>query len=118
MTRQKKRSILSKSTTGISGFDEITEGGLPAGRPSLICGSAGAGKTLFSIEFIIRGAIEFGEPGVIMTFEERGEDLQANVSSLGFDLNKLVKKNLLRIDHVHVQRSEIEETGEYDLDGL
>lgn len=107
-----------KTPTGIIGFDEITGGGLPAGRPSLICGAAGAGKTLFSIEFIARGATQYGEPGVIMTFEEQSEDLQMNVASLGFDLKKLQKDNLLRIDHVHIDRSEIEETGAYDLDGL
>ena len=118
MARQVNITTLPKTPTGISGFDEITAGGLPAGRPSLICGAAGAGKTLFSLEFIIRGAIQFGEPGVIMTFEERVEDLQANVASLGFDLQKLQKKNLLRVDYVHIQRNEIEETGEYDLDGL
>ena len=118
MARQVNITALPKTPTGISGFDEITTGGLPTGRPSLICGAAGAGKTLFSLEFIIRGAIQFGEPGVIMTFEERAEDLQANVASLGFDLQKLQKRNLLRVDYVHIQRNEIEETGEYDLDGL
>ena len=109
---------LQKTLTGITGFDEITGGGLPSGRPSLICGEAGAGKTLFSIEFIVRGAIYFGEPGVIMAFEEKAEDLEANVASLGFDLKKLQKDKLLWIDHVHIDRSEIEETGAYDLDGL
>jgi circadian clock protein KaiC len=109
---------LQKALTGITGFDEITEGGLPMGRPSLICGEAGAGKTLFSIEFIVRGAMQFGEPGVIMAFEEKAEDLEMNVASLGFDLKKLQKDKLLWIDHVHIERSEIEETGEYDLDGL
>lgn len=109
---------LPKTPTGIAGFDQITNGGLPKGRPSLICGEAGAGKTLFSIETIVRGALEFNEPGVIMAFEEKEEDLIANVASLGFDLKKLQKDKLLWIDHVHVDRSEIEETGEYDLDGL
>ncbi len=109
---------LPKTRTGIKGLDEITGGGLPSGRPTLICGAAGAGKTLFAIEFIFRGAVEFGEPGVIITFEEDVEDLEMNVASLGFDLKKLQRNNLIKIDHVHVQRSEIEETGEYDLDGL
>jgi circadian clock protein KaiC len=118
--KETARSVQSvnKTPTGITGVDEITGGGLPSGRPTLVCGSAGAGKTLFSIEFIIRGAIEFGEPGVILAFEETAEDLEMNVASLGFDLQKLQKDNLLRIDHVRVERSEIEETGEYDLDGL
>ena len=118
MPRTLTESILQKTPTGITGFDEITNGGLPAGRPSLVCGDAGAGKTLFSIEFIVRGAIQFREPGVIMAFEEKPEDLEANVASLGFDLKKLQKNKLLWIDHVHIDRSEIEETGEYDLDGL
>ncbi|BAV07045.1 circadian clock protein KaiC [Filimonas lacunae] len=118
MASPKKKNILTKALTGISGFDEITQGGLPAGRPTLICGSAGAGKTLFSIEFIVRGAVQLGEPGVIITFEEKAEDLESNVSSLGFDLKKLQRDNLLRIDYVHIDRSEIEETGEYDLSGL
>ena len=99
---------LKKTLTGVTGFDEITGGGLPTARPSLICGDAGAGKTLFSIEFIVRGAIQFHEPGVIMAFEEKAEDLEANVASLGFDLKKLQKEKLLWIDHVHIDRSEIE----------
>ena len=118
MPRLIKEAALPKTPTGITGFDEITNGGLPTGRPSLICGEAGAGKTLFSIEYIVRGAMQFGEPGVIMAFEEKIGDLETNVASLGFDLKKLQKKKLLWIDHVHVDRSEIEETGEYDLDGL
>lgn len=118
LTKNKHEQTLAKKPTGITGFDEITGGGLPEARPSLICGEAGAGKTLFSIEFIIRGAIEFGEPGVIMTFEEKADDLEKNVLSLGFDLKKLQKQGLVWIDHVHIDRTEIEETGEYDLDGL
>jgi circadian clock protein KaiC len=109
---------LPKTLTGINGLDEITEGGLPTGRPTLICGDAGCGKTLMSIEFIVRGAVEFNEPGVFIAFEEQSEELAMNVASLGFDLKKLQKENLLKIDHVHVDRSEIEETGEYDLEGL
>jgi circadian clock protein KaiC len=109
---------LDKTPSGIPGLDEITGGGLPKGRPSLICGAAGSGKTLFSMEFIVRGAVEFGEPGVFMAFEEKAEELATNVASLGFNLDKLQKDALLKIDHVQVERSEIEETGEYDLDGL
>ena len=109
---------LPKAPTGIDGLDEITEGGLPLGRPTLICGSAGCGKTLMGIEFLVRGIQEFNEPGVLMAFEETGPELAANVASLGFDLNDLQARKLLRVDHVHVDRSEIEETGEYDLDGL
>ncbi len=109
---------LPKSPTGINGLDEITGGGLPKGRPTLICGSAGCGKTLFSIEFIVRGALEFGEPGVFMAFEEKAEELAMNVVSLGFDLDKLQADKLIRVDHVHIERQEIEETGEYDLEGL
>ena len=109
---------LPKSPTGIDGLDEITEGGLPLGRPTLICGSAGCGKTLMGIEFLVRGILDFDEPGVLMAFEETGEELAANVASLGFDLPDLQARKLLRVDHVHVYRSEIEETGEYDLEGL
>ncbi|UOQ66055.1 circadian clock protein KaiC [Hymenobacter volaticus] len=109
---------LPKAPTGIIGLDEITEGGLPKGRPTLICGSAGCGKTLMGIEFLVRGVLDYGEPGVFMAFEETAEELAANVTSLGFDLPGLQEQKLLRIDHVHVDRSEIEETGEYDLDGL
>ncbi len=112
------KHTLSKSPTGISGLDEITGGGLPTGRPTLICGDAGAGKTLFAIEFIVQGALQYNEPGVIITFEEHTEDLEMNVQSLGFDLKKLQKDKLLKIDYVRIERSEIEETGEYDLEGL
>ncbi|GAA3964485.1 circadian clock protein KaiC [Mucilaginibacter dorajii] len=111
-------TMLPKTPTGITGLDEITGGGLPKGRPSLICGEAGCGKTLMSLEFIIRGAMEFHEPGVFMAFEEKAEELTQNVASLGFDLNKLQQEKLVKIDHVHIDRSEIEETGEYDLEGL
>ena len=109
---------LPKAPTGIDGLDEITEGGLPLGRPTLICGSAGCGKTLMGVEFLVRGIQDYNEPGVLMAFEETAEELAANVASLGFDLNDLQVRKLLRLDHVHVDRSEIEETGEYDLDGL
>ena len=109
---------LIKSPTGIQGFDEITYGGLPAGRPILVCGGAGCGKTLFGMEFLVRGAIQFNEPGVFMSFEETNEELTKNVASLGFDLDDLVKHKKIVLDHVHIERSEIEETGEYDLEGL
>jgi len=109
---------LEKSPTGMKGLDEITNGGLPKGRPTLVCGAAGCGKTLFVMEFLVRGATQFNEPGVFMSFEETAEELTNNVASLGFDLNRLCASKRLLIDHVHVERSEIETTGEYDLDGL
>src|SRR4051812_46294051 len=109
---------LRKAPTGIRGLDEITNGGLPAGRPTLVCGSAGCGKTLLAMEFLVRGATEYDEPGVFMAFEETAEELGQNVASLGFDLQGLIDQGKLSIDHVHVERSEIEETGEYDLEGL
>ena len=117
-----KKSIenkrVPKTLTGINGLDEITEGGLPKGRPTLICGDAGSGKTLFSIEFIVKGATDYNEPGVFVAFEEKSEELAVNVASLGFDLDKLISEKRIKIDHVQIDRSEIEETGEYDLDGL
>ncbi|WP_342633828.1 circadian clock protein KaiC [Mucilaginibacter celer] len=122
MSKKKQRDIsytsLPKTATGINGLDEITEGGLPKGRPTLVCGEAGCGKTLLSLEFVIRGAMEFNEPGVFMAFEEKADELAMNVTSLGFDLDKLQADKKIRLDHVHIDRSEIEETGEYDLEGL
>jgi circadian clock protein KaiC len=109
---------LPKARTGIPGLDEITGGGLPRGRPTLVCGSAGCGKTLLAIEFLVRGATAFGEPGVFQAFEETAEELAQNVRSLGFDLDELTEQQKLLVDYVHVERSEIEETGEYDLEGL
>jgi circadian clock protein KaiC len=109
---------LEKSPTGIRGLDEIMYGGLPKGRPTLVCGSAGCGKTLLSAEFLVRGATQFGEPGVFMSFEETGEELTENMASLGFDLDDLSARNLISLDYVHVEKSEIEETGDYDLEGL
>ncbi len=114
----KSHPTLSKSRTGIEGLDEITGGGLPKGRPTLVCGAAGCGKTMFAVEFLVRGATQFGEPGVFMMFEENAADLAANVRSLGFDLEKLAAEKKIAIDHVRIERSEIEETGEYDLEGL
>ena len=109
---------LAKCPTGIRGLDEITAGGLPSGRPTLVCGNAGCGKTLMAMEFLVRGATEFGEPGVFMAFEETAPELTANVASLGFDLNALVAARKMAIDHVHLERSEIEQTGDFDLEGL
>src|SRR5262245_18089024 len=117
-TPTRKLSALRKAPSGIAGLDQITEGGLPAGRPTLICGSAGCGKTLFGLHFLVRGALDYGEPGVFIAFEEREQDLVQNVASLGFDLNDLTERQLLSIDHIHVDRMEIEESGEYDLEGL
>jgi len=110
--------LLPKSPTGIRGLDDITGGGLPAGRPTLVCGSAGCGKTLLAMEFLVHGALDYGEPGVFMAFEETSGDLARNVASLGFDLPALIAGKKLAVDHVAIERSEIEETGEYDLEGL
>jgi len=118
MKLKNSRKLLSKSPTGIQGLDEITGGGFPAGRPTLICGNAGCGKTLLAMEFLVRGATVYNEPGVFIAFEETESELTQNVSSLGFELDKLVSENKLVIDHVHVESSEIQETGEYDLEGL
>ncbi|HXQ71315.1 MAG TPA: circadian clock protein KaiC [Pyrinomonadaceae bacterium] len=121
-TNRRNRSTnivgLPKERTGIPGFDEITGGGVPAGRPTLICGSAGAGKTLFAMEFLVRGAMLYNEPGVFISFEETNEELATNVASLGFDLKQLTADKKLFVDFVFIERSEIEETGEYDLEGL
>jgi circadian clock protein KaiC len=109
---------LKKSPSGISGFDDVTGGGLPHGRPSLVCGGAGCGKTLFATEFLVRGAQEFNEPGVFLAFEETANELASNVASLGFDLNALIRQQKLLVDHIRIERSEIQETGDYDLEGL
>ncbi|MDO8700240.1 MAG: circadian clock protein KaiC [Deltaproteobacteria bacterium] len=109
---------LSKAPTGIAGLDEITGGGFPRGRPTLVCGSAGCGKTLLAMEFLVRGVTQFGEPGVFMAFEETSEELTQNVRSLGFDLDDLAEQKKLAMDFVRVERNEIAETGEYDLEGL
>lgn len=109
---------LPKAASGIQGFDEITGGGLPRGRPTLVCGSAGCGKTLLSMEFLVRGALEHGEPGVFMAFEETRAELADNMRSLGFDLDHMIRHKQLVVDYVRVERSEIEETGDYDLEGL
>jgi circadian clock protein KaiC len=112
------RTPLPKAPTGIEGLDEVTGGGLPKGRTTLVCGSAGCGKTLLAMEFLVHGALQYGEPGVCLEFEEATEKLAANVGSLGLDLHELAKRKKLLVDHVRVERNEIEETGEYNLDGL
>ncbi len=109
---------LPKAATGIPGLDEITEGGLPRGRPTLVCGSAGSGKTMLAAEFLVRGATQFDEPGVFMMFEESADELAQNLRSLGVDLEQLQRDRKIAVDHVHIERNEIEETGEYDLEGL
>jgi circadian clock protein KaiC len=120
MTKKRKAgpATLRKALTGIQGLDEITRGGLPAGRPTLVSGSAGSGKTLFGLEFLVRGATQYGEPGVFISFEETLPDLAKNAASLGFNLKRLVAQKKLFLDHVHISRVEIAETGEYDLDCL
>jgi circadian clock protein KaiC len=119
VTRKPRRiPSLPKASTGIQGLDELTGGGLPKGRPTLLCGSAGCGKTLLAMEFLVRGAVDFGEPGVFMAFEENTEELAKNFASLGYDLTALVAQKRLLLEFVHIERSEIEETGEYDLEGL
>jgi circadian clock protein KaiC len=109
---------LPKCPTGIQGLDEITGGGLPRGRPTLVCGGAGCGKTLLAAEFLVRGAAQFSEPGVFMAFEETEAELKANVASLGFNLAGLVGRKKIVVDYVHIERSEVQESGEYDLEGL
>jgi circadian clock protein KaiC len=112
------KNFLRKTPTGIEGLDEITAGGLPTGRTTLVCGSAGSGKTVLGMEFLVHGILDYGEPGVFMAFEETEQDLAQNVASFGYDLERLQSEGKLAIDHVLIERSEIEETGEYDLEGL
>jgi len=113
-----RRTQLLKSPTGIQGLDEVTGGGLPKGRPTLVAGGAGCGKTLFGMEFLVQGARQYSEPGIFVSFEESSQELTKNFSSLGYDLNELVARKKLILDYVHIERSEIEVTGEYDLEGL
>ena len=115
---QPQRKILPKSPTSIKGLDEITGGGLPKSRPTLVCGGAGCGKTLFAMEFLVRGATQYNEPGVFISFEETEKELTANVASLGFDLDRLVKRKKIWLEHIYIERSIIRQTGEYDLEAL
>lgn len=112
------RRPLAKAPTGIPGLDEITNGGLPRGRPTLVCGGAGCGKTLLAMEFLVRGALDFDEPGVFMSFEETTDDLVENAQSLGFDLQRLSARRRLLLDYVQLERDKLTESGEYDLEGL
>ncbi len=109
---------LAKAPTGVAGLDELTSGGLPRGRPTLICGGAGCGKTVLGLEFLVRGATRYGEPGAVFTFEESGAELAANVASFGFELPALIAERKLLVQHVPIDRHQIEEAGDYDLDGL
>jgi circadian clock protein KaiC len=113
-----KPDQLEKALTGITGFDQITNGGLPKGRPTIVCGGPGCGKTMFAMEFLVRGATEFNEPGVLLTFEETGDEMTKNVASLGFDLKALAARKKLVMDYVKIEPAEIQETGAYDLEGL
>lgn len=112
------QASLRKAPTGIRGFDEITRGGLPRGRVSLLAGSAGSGKTVVAMNFLVNGAEMYGEPGLFVSFEESAQDLERNFSSQGFDLRSLEQQGTLAFDHIRIERSEMEETGEYDLEGL
>ncbi|HWR16679.1 MAG TPA: circadian clock protein KaiC [Terriglobales bacterium] len=114
----KSKFSLQKIPTGIPGLDNITYGGFPKGRTTLIAGGAGSGKTLLGMEFLVQGILQYGEPAVAMTFEETAEELSSNVASLGYELDEMIRRNMLLIDYVHVERRQIEETGEYDLEGL
>ncbi|MEO5675339.1 MAG: circadian clock protein KaiC [Chitinophagales bacterium] len=116
--RLQNKNLFPKTLTGIDGLDEITGGGIPTGRSTLICGSAGCGKTIFAIQFLVKGIVEYNEPGVFMSFEETTRDLSQNVRSLGYDLDQLIADKRLKVDHVHIEKSEIEETGEYDLEAI
>jgi circadian clock protein KaiC len=113
-----RKRPLPKAATGIRGFDAITQGGLPRGRPTLICGGPGCGKTIFGVEFLVRGIEDSGEPGVFIAFEETAEDLSKNVASLGYDLERLRATKKLAVDHVHLDPGDMEEAGGYTLDGL
>lgn len=118
MPSNRRNRKLEKSATGVRGLDEITDGGLPKGRPTLVCGGAGAGKTILAMEFLLRGAIEFNEPGVFMSFEEDTRELAENFDSMGYDLDDLVSRKKFALEHVFIERENIEETGEYDLEAL
>src|SRR5580765_5367560 len=109
---------LEKAHTGIVGFDEVTNGGVPKGRPTIVCGGPGCGKTMFALEFLVRGATQYNEPGVLMTFEETSEEMARHVASLGLDLKGLAARKKLVLEYVRIEPAEIQETGEYDLGGL
>jgi circadian clock protein KaiC len=113
-----KRHTLAKTLTSIQGLDEITGGGLPKGRPTLVCGGAGCGKTLLAMEFLIRGATEHNENGVFISFEETEKELTANVASLGFDLNLLVKQKKIWLENIVIEQNDIKDSGEFNLEGL
>src|SRR5580704_8034186 len=115
---QPQGTLLPKAPTGINGLDEISGGGLPRGRTTIVCGGPGCGKTMLGMEFLIRGAQQFNEPGVLVAFEETPQEMERNVASLGFDLKNLVDRKKLFLDYVYVEPSEIQETGDYDLEGL
>ena len=115
---KKIQEYVAKTPTGTEGLDELTRGGIPTGRNTLVCGGAGSGKTLFAMKYLLCGAMQYGEPGLCVTFEENGEELAQNMASMGYDIPTLEKKKLLAIDHVQIARHEFEETGEYDLSGL
>src|SRR6478735_7818096 len=108
LQQQARGHELAKTATGIRGLDEITRGGLPRGRPTLVCGGPGSGKTLLALTFLVNGAVGYDEPGVLMTFEENGEEMASDVASLGFDLPELIKERKLAVDYVHIERGEIE----------
>ena len=118
MITKANNTKLQKAPTGVNGLDDILDGGLPRGRPTLVCGGTGCGKTILSMEFLVRGAVDFDEPGVFIAFEETAGDLAANVASLGFDLGELEQQKKIAVDHVHLAREEIVEAGEFDLEGL
>ncbi|MDB4994338.1 MAG: circadian clock protein KaiC, partial [Myxococcaceae bacterium] len=114
----KRNQTLHKAATGITGLDQVTSGGLPQGRPTIVCGGPGSGKTLLAMQFLVHGAVHDDEPGVYLTFEETVDDLIVNTTSLGWDLSTLIAQQKIFIDYIHVDRHEIAETGEYTLDGL
>src|SRR5213075_60028 len=115
---QTHRMTLAKAPTSIQGLDEITGGGLPKGRPTLVCGGAGCGKTLLAMEFLVRGATEYNEPGVFVSFEETEKELTSNVASLGFDLDDLVKRKKIALEYIHLERNDLEQSGVFTLEGL
>lgn len=118
MKKRTNANQIKKSLTGVQGLDEVTQGGLPRGRATLICGNAGNGKTLLAVEFVVRGATQFNEAGVIVTFDESTKEMVENVASLGFDLNQLIRQKKLLIEHIQIDPHDFAEAGVYDLEGL